>query len=123
MEWVVSIIMESEIANPPIPNQIRHDLRRHDRRACDHPVTVLWRGPGGDDRFANAKAKDICESGMRLQLPEALPRQAYLMLRATKLGLSGHASVRYCTRIGGSKFDVGVEFTAGLRWKPKDLTS
>jgi hypothetical protein len=98
----------------------RHDLRRQDRRKCDHSVTVLWRDSRGEEKFVNAKAVDICESGLRLQMPEELPRQAYLMLRALKLGLSGHASVRHCTRIGGAKFTIGVEFTAGLRWAPRD---
>jgi hypothetical protein len=98
----------------------RKDLRRHDRQSCDHNVTVQWRDQGGQDKFAHAKAFDISELGLRLHLPEALPRHAYLTLSAAKLGLMGHASVRHCTRIRGAKFAVGVEFTAGLRWTPKD---
>ena len=98
----------------------RHDLRRQDRRPCDHKITVTWRDQRGEDRFAHAKAVDICELGLRLQMPEALPRQAYLTISAVKLGLMGHASVRHCARIGGAKFLVGVEFTAGLRWTAKD---
>jgi hypothetical protein len=98
----------------------RHDLRRQDRQACDHNVTVLWQDGGGQDKFVNAKAVDICESGLRLQMPEAMPKQRYLTLRAPKLGLLGQASVRHCSRSGGSKFVIGVEFTAGMRWKPKD---
>jgi hypothetical protein len=98
----------------------RHDLRRQDRRACDQNVTVIWRDPRGEDKFVNAKALDICSTGLRLQMPEALPPQAYLTLRASKLGLLGSASVRHCTRISGSKFAIGVEFTAGLRWAAKE---
>jgi hypothetical protein len=98
----------------------RHDLRREDRLACDHKVTVLWRDQRGQDKFAQAKALDICEQGLRLQMPEELPRHAYLAISATKLGLMGHASVRHCIRAQGSKFSIGVEFTAGLRWTPKD---
>jgi hypothetical protein len=52
-------------------------------------------------------------------MPEALPKQTYLALSAAKLGLVGHASVRHCSRIRASKFSIGVEFTAGLRWTPK----
>ena len=98
----------------------RHDLRRHDRQACDHNVTVLWQDPGGQDKFVNARVLDICESGLRLQMPEAMATQRYLTLRAPKLGLLGQASVRHCSRSGGSKFVIGIEFTAGLRWTPKD---
>jgi len=101
-------------------DQRRHDLRRNDRRPCDHTVTVMWRDPGGQDKFVQAKAQDISEMGLRMQMPEALPRQTYLNLSASKLGLVGHASVRHCTRIRGAKYSVGVEFTAGLRWSPKD---
>jgi hypothetical protein len=98
----------------------RHDLRRNDRRACDHKVTVMWRDSRGQDKFAQANALDICELGLRLQLPEELPRHTYLAISAAKLGLVGHASVRHCKRIQGVKFSIGVEFTAGLHWTPKD---
>jgi hypothetical protein len=101
-------------------DQRRHDLRRNDRRPCDHSVTVLWRDLRGQDKFAQAKALDICELGLRMQMPEALPRQTYLSLSASKLGLVGHASVRHCARIRGSQYAIGVEFTAGLRWSPKN---
>jgi hypothetical protein len=97
----------------------RHDLRRQDRQACDHTVTVLWQDPGGQDKFVNAKALDISECGLRLQMPEAMATQRYLTIRAPKLGLLGHASVRHCARSAGSTFVIGVEFTAGLRWTPK----
>jgi hypothetical protein len=100
--------------------ETRHDLRRQDRRPCDHKITVAWRDLPGQDKFAHATAVDISELGLRLQMPEELPRQAYLAISAAKLGLMGHASVRHCARIGGAKFSIGVEFTAGLRWKPKD---
>ena len=101
-------------------DQRRHDLRRNDRRPCDHSVTVLWRDLLGQDKFVQGKALDICELGLRMLMPEALPRQTYLSLSASKLGLVGHASVRHCARIRGSQYAIGVEFTAGLRWSPKD---
>ena len=94
----------------------RHDLRRKHRLPCDHAVTVRWRDNRGEDKFTNARALDICESGMRLQMPEAISRQAYVVLSAPKLGLVGHASVRHCAQSRSTKFAVGVEFTAGLRW-------
>jgi hypothetical protein len=98
----------------------RRDLRRNDRRLCDHNVTVMWRDSQGEDKFVRAKALDICESGLRMQMPEALPHHTYLALSASKLGLVGHASVRHCTRIRGTMHVIGVEFTAGLRWAPKE---
>jgi hypothetical protein len=100
--------------------ETRHDLRRNDRRPCDHNVTVMWRDLGGQDKFVHAKVLDICESGLRVQMPEALPHQTYVALSASKLGLVGHASVRHCMRTRGAKFAIGVEFTAGLRWTPRN---
>jgi hypothetical protein len=96
-----------------------HDSRRQDRQACDHKVMVLWRGLGGEDKFVYAKALDISEWGLRLQMSESLVPLTYVTLGAPKIGLVGHASVRHCSRIRGSKFSVGVEFAAGLRWVPE----
>ena len=98
----------------------RHDLRRKDRLLCDHSVTVRWSDSGGQEKFVLAKALDICETGLRLQMPEAIRLQTYLTLSAPKLGLMGNASVRHCARLRAAKFAVGVEFTAGLRWMPKN---
>ena len=100
--------------------ETRHDLRRKDRRPCEQRVTVLWRDTGGQEKFFLAKALDICELGLRFEMPEALRKQTSLTVGAPKLGLIGTASVRHCARIGASKFAVGVEFAAGLRWVPKD---
>jgi hypothetical protein len=97
----------------------RHDLRRQERRPCEHSITVIWRDAGGDNKFANARAIDISESGIRLQMPEAPPLHTYVTIRAAKLGLLGNASVRYCFRASASKYTVGAEFSAGLRWTPE----
>lgn len=97
----------------------QRDLRRQERFACDHHVAVMWRGARGEERFTNAKALDICKSGLRLQMPEALSRQDLVSLNASALGLAGPASVRHCSRLRGSHFAVGLEFTAGLKWMPK----
>ena len=69
--------------------ETRHDLRRHNRRACDQNITVLWRDLHGQDKFVNAKALDISELGLRLQMPEELPRQAYLASQVRQAGPGG----------------------------------
>jgi hypothetical protein len=76
----------------------------------------MWRDARGENKFALARAVDISERGMRLQMPEAPPLHSYVTLRATKLGLLGNASVRYCLRSTPLKYSVGTEFTAGLEW-------
>jgi hypothetical protein len=102
--------------------EARHDLRRNDRHRCDHKITVMWRDLSGQDKFVHAKALDISEFGLRIQMPEALPNWTYLALNASKLGLTGHASVRHCARTRDARYAVGLEFTAGLRWTPTELT-
>ncbi len=94
-------------------------MRHQQRRPCEQSVSVVWRDARGENKFANARALDISESGIRLQMPEAPPLHAYVTLRASKLGLLGNASVRYCVHTSASKFTVGAEFTAGLRWTPE----
>jgi len=96
------------------------DLRREARRPCDAAVTVLWRDQRGEEKFSYAKALDISGHGLRLLMPVDLPRQTYLTLNASQLGLAGPASVRHCARIRAAKFAIGVEFTAGMSWTPKD---
>jgi len=97
----------------------RHDLRRQDRVICTQTVMVMWRDHRGEEKFANAQALDVSAHGLRLQMPEAVPQQTSITLRATKLGLHGRASVRHCFRKGG-RFAVGVQFAGDLRWAPPE---
>lgn len=96
-----------------------HDLRRASRQPCQGQVSVMWR-EAGHDRFVQARALDICEWGLRLQMPQALAHQTSLTLAAPRLGLVGSASVRHSTRLRNTNFAVGVEFASGLRWNQKD---
>jgi len=95
------------------------DLRRNARQPCDYPVSVMWR-EAGQDRFVQAKVLDICEWGLRLQMPLALAHQTSLTLAAPRLRLTERASVRHSTRLRNTNYAVGVEFASGLRWKQKD---
>jgi hypothetical protein len=101
------------------PDVHHHDLRRSERHPCEYQVSVMWR-EAGQDRFVQAKALDICEWGLRLQMPLAPAHQASLTLSAPRLGLAGSASVRHSTRLRNTNFSVGVEFASGFRWKQKD---
>lgn len=79
----------------------------------------MWR-EAGQDHFVQAKALDICEWGLRLQMPQALAHQTSLTLAAPRLGLARSASVRHSTHLRNTNFAVGVEFVSGFRWKQKD---
>ena len=54
---------------------------------------------------------------MRVEVPEQIEKQTYVTVLCAALGLHGRASVRNCSR-KGMKFIVGLEFSAGLEWKP-----
>ena len=92
------------------------EMRRQDRVEVVVPVDVMWTDRQGHERFATALSIDICESGIRVQVPEALPERSYVRLRADRIALAGSASVRTCVK-KGTKFLVGLEFSGGMRWK------
>jgi hypothetical protein len=96
---------------------VRHDLRRHTRQDCTPTVKIMWCDTSGHDKFANATALDISETGLRLKVPEALPVQSCVTMRSDALKLRGQASVRYCSRLG-TTYAIGLEFGRDVRWSP-----
>ena len=91
-------------------------MRRQERAEVAVQVDVMWTDRQGHERFATARSIDICESGIRIQVPEALPERSFVRLRADKIGLAGSASVRSCIK-KGTKFLAGLEFSGGMKWK------
>ena len=91
-------------------------MRRQERIQIAVRVDVMWTDRNGHERFATARSIDVCESGIRIQVPEPLPDRSYVRLRADKIALAGSASVRTCLK-KGTKFVVGLEFSGGMQWK------
>jgi hypothetical protein len=94
------------------------ELRRHGRTAESTPVQLIWKDRQGVDRFMNGRTIDVSESGIRVELPEPIEKQTYVTLQSVRLGVHGSASVKSCVR-KGMKYVAGLEFSAGLKWKPK----
>jgi hypothetical protein len=94
------------------------ELRRHGRSTESMPLQLIWKDRQGLDRFMNGRTIDVSESGIRVELPEPIEKQTYVTLQSVRLGLHGSASVKSCVR-KGMKYLVGLEFSAGLKWKPK----
>lgn len=94
------------------------DLRRHERAAKSAPVQIIWKDRGGEDKFVSGRILDVSESGIRVEVGDPLEKQTYVTLHSPGLSLHGSASVRTCAR-KGMKYIVGLEFSAGLKWKPK----
>lgn len=96
----------------------RGNIRRHPRDTVNTPLQIMWKDRDGNDKYTNARSLDVSESGMRVEVPEPLPERSYVILRADALKLHGTASVRSCMH-KGTKFVVGLEFSAGMRYKPR----
>ncbi|MBV8819327.1 MAG: PilZ domain-containing protein [Acidobacteriaceae bacterium] len=92
--------------------------RREERIAAPAMVRITWRDRFGEDKFANVRSQDVSISGMRVELPEEVPPRSYVTLQSPQLGLHGTASVRFC-RAAKGRYVTGLEFTGGLKWKPK----
>lgn len=95
------------------------DLRRHPRTPVTAQVQLSWTDVRGTEKFITGRIVDISESGMRVEMREPLTKQTYVALRADQVGLQGRASVRSCVK-QGPKHVVGLEFSGGLKWKPKE---
>jgi PilZ domain len=95
------------------------ELRRHQRTAKSAPVQIIWKDRQGEDKFVNGRILDVSEAGIRVEVSDPLEKQTYVTLQSPSLGLHGSASVRTCAR-KGMKYIIGLEFSAGLKWKPKD---
>ena len=99
--------------------QSKGNLRRHARVAVDSPVQALWRDRSGSDNAVNGRVVDVSELGIRIRVPAPIDKGAYVSFNASKVPLHGTGSVKSCKQ-QGLAYLVGIEFTSGLRWKPKD---
>ena len=95
------------------------DLRRKTRSVVNAPLELGWTDRQGNEQLVRATVVDVSEHGIRVLMPEKLALQTYVTLRADKLGLHGRASVRNCLK-QGNKYVTGLEFSGGLKWKPRE---
>jgi hypothetical protein len=95
------------------------ELRRHQRAEVSSPARIVWQDRGGADHFMNGKALNVSPSGMRVEVTDPVEKQTYVTVQCDALHLHGRASVRSCTR-KGMKYILGLEFSAGLKWKPPE---
>lgn len=93
------------------------DLRRHQRADISSPARIVWQDREGRDCFMNGRALNVSASGMRVEVADPIEKQTYVTVQCTALDLHGRASVRTCAR-KGQKYILGLEFSAGLKWKP-----
>ncbi len=94
------------------------NLRRHDRFETRSIIQLVWKDQLGNEKFTKARTLDVSESGLRVEVPERIPERSYVTFRVDELSLHGTASVRSC-HCKGLKYIVGLEFSTGMKWKPK----
>jgi hypothetical protein len=99
--------------------QAKGNLRRHQRVAVESPVQALWRDRSGADNAVNGRVVDVSEMGIRIRVPAPIEKGAYVTFHASRVPLQGNGSVKSC-RQQGLAYLIGLEFTSGRRWKPKD---
>lgn len=90
------------------------DIRRHPRVPFPGGIRLSWQDPTGNMSFALGRCIDLSASGMRLELPVAIPVRSYVTMKTDQGGIATNASVRHCARAGG-KYIVGIEFSMPLR--------
>src|SRR5262245_31191395 len=95
----------------------RKDMRRHQRYAVDSRVLqVCWIDSAGKMKMTRARALNISEGGMALELPEGALSLSLIRFESSRFQVRGSGAVRHCRRVG-PKFVVGIEFSDGLRWR------
>ena len=89
--------------------------RKHDRSRAVATVMVLWEDAGGHDKFSHARSFDISETGLCVELPEAVPLRSYVTLRADHFGIV--IFERQCIAASQSRrwWNSGGDTTLGVR--------
>jgi hypothetical protein len=93
------------------------ELRRHARTERSSPIQIVWQDRAGTDRYISGRSLNVSTAGMRAEVSEPIEKLTYVTVQCAALALHGRASVRTCTR-KGTKYVLGLEFSAGLQWKP-----
>jgi hypothetical protein len=86
------------------------DARRNRRVPYMGPVRLSWEDARGESRFTSAKCVDVCEVGLRIESPTAIPPGTMILLQAERIKLAGSATVKHVTRYGG-KYLIGFELS------------
>lgn len=94
------------------------DHRRTPRVGLGSAVGISWQDGHGRFRATQARGIDISENGLQVELTEPIELRTAIHLQAEKYRLAASGAVRHCER-WGPRYRVGLEFTAGFRWKPE----
>jgi hypothetical protein len=85
--------------------------RRAPRKAIEAPIDLQWNTDSGDKRLESCRAIDISDTGVCVELPEALPLQRHVLVRMPGLDMAALAQVKHC-EWRSSVFTVGLNLVA-----------
>lgn len=85
------------------------DLRRHPRYPLGAPIQVSWMDRRGFQWQDDGSCLDTSEGGLKMELPRAVPVNAWINVSVPWLGLNNSVLVRHCTHHEW-KYVIGVAF-------------
>jgi hypothetical protein len=92
------------------------ERRQRKRFGVRAKVLASWVAATGGPRSSQARCSDISQIGIRLETDQAIPPRTVVHLESAELHMAGAAVVRHCSP-KGPRFEVGLEFAAGLEWR------
>jgi hypothetical protein len=84
---------------------------RPERYKVDFSVFLSWQDRHGLVRRIAGRCIDLSAAGAQVEIKDQLAAQTMVLLNSEFFGRMGHASVRYCRRMG-MKYKVGLHFTS-----------
>lgn len=88
--------------------------RMEQRRATDAVFHLTWTDAQGNSKTTGAPGIDICGSGVRVEMREAIEPGVQAHLSNSKYQLNGSATVRHCES-RGMYYLIGLEFSPETR--------
>ncbi len=79
----------------------------------DVGLTIMWGITPEEENFARAKLVNMSKRGAKFEVPNRIPRGAWLLFN--NQGVGGRGTVRYCALTRG-QYEVGVEIANGTGW-------
>ncbi len=89
----------------------KNEQRRDKRYPLDCQATLRWEDLRGQSRFLQARALDVSDSGVRLEVSEPIEVGTRLKIWIEHFDTSGSAVVRHCSR-PGHRYVLGIEFSS-----------
>jgi len=91
----------------------KKDIRRHERIPFLGGVHISWEDARGGPKQTQARCLDVSEEGLRIEVPEPIPVQSRVSLRADRINFHGSGTVKYIAR-RGAKYILGLNLSHAL---------